>query len=265
MSNVRQLQQQQKACGVKSCSFVPQLTPSLPPAGLLALPALSNLSASSQSSITAACFLNQVGHHCNTCHSAAHSKAYHVYTPTPPPLFTTISSHLPPPHTHCALSAALKIVNNCCVGLCCGVDQAVNRMLPAAMRSSRPTNFFKQLCVESTGTASFTMFAPIGQVTNATAFHQETKKRRSWNCGSGDFIVQPVASASNVRLVKVAQHGTAWVLLIACAAVSGLLSSTAWHGNGLCFWLCAAVRSSILHHGLTLALIGTLDLFVRIQ
>ena len=75
----------------------------------------------------------------------------------------------------------------------------MNRMLPEAIRSSRPTNFFKQLCVESTGTASFTMFAPIGQLTNVTAFHQETKKRRSWNCGSGDFIVQPVASASNVR------------------------------------------------------------------
>ena len=98
----------------------------------------------------------------------------------------------------------------------------MNRMLPVAMRSSRATNFFKQLCVESTGTASFTMFAPIGQVTNVTAFHQETKKRRSWNCGSGDFIVQPVASASNIRL--------AWVVLVACASAVRLdqVSSMAW-------------------------------------
>ncbi len=72
-------------------------------------------------------------------------------------------------------------------GLWCGVDQKVNAMLPQPM------------CVESTGTASFTMFAPISQATNITPFHQETKKRRSWNCGSGDFIVQPLSTADSVR------------------------------------------------------------------
>lgn len=84
-------------------------------------------------------------------------------------------------------------------GLCCGVDQAVNSMLPQPMRSDRPGSLFKHLCVESTGTASFTLFAPIGQACNVTAFHQETKKRRSWNVGTGDFIVQPLSTADNVR------------------------------------------------------------------
>ena len=83
--------------------------------------------------------------------------------------------------------------------MCCGVDQAVNAMLPAAMRSDRAGSLFKQMCVESTGTASFTFFAPCGQAPNLTAFHQETKKRRSWNCGSGDFIVQPLSTAASVR------------------------------------------------------------------
>jgi len=83
--------------------------------------------------------------------------------------------------------------------LCCGVDQAVNAMLPAAMRSDRAGSLFKQMCVESTGTASFTFFAPCGQASNLTAFHQETKKRRSWNCGCGDFIVQPLSTAASVR------------------------------------------------------------------
>ena len=86
-----------------------------------------------------------------------------------------------------------------CAGLWCGVDQAVNAMLPKALQSTRPGNLFRQLCVESTGTASFTLFAPISQATNITPFHQETKKRRSWNCGSGDFIVQPLATADTVR------------------------------------------------------------------
>jgi len=84
-------------------------------------------------------------------------------------------------------------------GLWCGVDQKVNAMLPQPMQSSRAGNFFRHLCVESTGTASFTMFAPISQATNITPFHQETKKRRSWNCGSGDFIVQPLSTADSVR------------------------------------------------------------------
>lgn len=69
-------------------------------------------------------------------------------------------------------------------GLCCGVDQGANRMFPGAVQSSRAGSVFKHMSVESTGTASFTFFAPIGCKTNITAFHQETKKRRSWNCGT---------------------------------------------------------------------------------
>ncbi|DBA78805.1 hypothetical protein WJX77_001831 [Trebouxia sp. C0004] len=87
-------------------------------------------------------------------------------------------------------------------GVWCGVDQKVNAMLPQPMQSSRAGNFFRHLCVESTGTASFTMFAPISPATNITPFHQETKKRRSWNCGSGDFIVQPLSTADNVRKLE---------------------------------------------------------------
>jgi hypothetical protein len=53
--------------------------------------------------------------------------------------------------------------------------------------------------VESTGTRTFTFFAPAGGGTNLTAFHHETKKRRSYNLGSGDYIVQPLATADNAR------------------------------------------------------------------
>ena len=52
---------------------------------------------------------------------------------------------------------------------------------------------------ESTGTSTFTLFAPAGGGGNLTAFHFETKRRRSYNLGTGDFIVQPVATASNTR------------------------------------------------------------------
>jgi len=55
------------------------------------------------------------------------------------------------------------------------------------------------MCVESNGAASFTLFAACGLATNITPFHQETKKRRSFNCGAGDFIVQPLCTADNVR------------------------------------------------------------------
>ncbi|KAA6427763.1 MAG: hypothetical protein FRX49_02426 [Trebouxia sp. A1-2] len=87
-------------------------------------------------------------------------------------------------------------------GLWCGVDQTANQMFPPALRSDRPDSFFKQMCVESTGAASFTLFAACGPATNITPFHQETKKRRSFNCGTGDFIVQPLCTADNVRQVE---------------------------------------------------------------
>lgn len=57
-------------------------------------------------------------------------------------------------------------------------------------------NFMK---MESTGTASWVLFAPVGQGSNLTGFHQETKKRRSFNCGSQDLIVQALATADNQR------------------------------------------------------------------
>ncbi|KAL0040081.1 hypothetical protein WJX79_005501 [Trebouxia sp. C0005] len=53
-------------------------------------------------------------------------------------------------------------------GLWCGVDQTANQMFPPALRSDRPDSFFKQMCVESTG----------------------------------DFIVQPLCTADNVRQVE---------------------------------------------------------------
>lgn len=42
------------------------------------------------------------------------------------------------------------------------MDQGVNTMFPEAVQSSRAGSVFKQMSVESTGTASFTLFAPIG-------------------------------------------------------------------------------------------------------
>jgi hypothetical protein len=84
-------------------------------------------------------------------------------------------------------------------GMPCGVDAAVNGMLPHAVASNRGTNLFHALKNESTGTRTFTLFAPAGAVPNLTAFHYETKKRRSYNIGSGDLIIQPLATLDNVR------------------------------------------------------------------
>ena len=47
--------------------------------------------------------------------------------------------------------------------------------------------------------ASFTLFAALGPGSVLTAFHRETKLRRSFNCGSGDFIMQPLAIESELR------------------------------------------------------------------
>ena len=52
---------------------------------------------------------------------------------------------------------------------------------------------------ESTGTGTFTFFAAAGPQGNLTAFHFETKRRRSYNLGGGDFIVQPLATQGNAR------------------------------------------------------------------
>lgn len=84
-------------------------------------------------------------------------------------------------------------------GMPCGIDNAVNAMMPHAVASNRGTNLFHALKNESTGTRTFTLFAPIGGGTNLTAFHFETKRRRSYNCGSGDLIVQPLATLENIR------------------------------------------------------------------
>jgi hypothetical protein len=50
--------------------------------------------------------------------------------------------------------------------------------------------------LESSGTASWVHFLPLGGGTNLTAFHRETKQRRSFNLGSGDVVVQPLATAA---------------------------------------------------------------------
>ena len=84
-------------------------------------------------------------------------------------------------------------------GLSCGVDDATNAMLPAPLRSTRADSLLRFMRVESTGVASFTLFAPLGPGAGLTAFHQETKQRRSFNCGTGDFIVQPLTVASHIR------------------------------------------------------------------
>lgn len=39
------------------------------------------------------------------------------------------------------------------------------------------------------------MFVPCGGGVNLTAFHFETKRRRSYNLGSGDYIIQVGAVA----------------------------------------------------------------------
>ena len=49
------------------------------------------------------------------------------------------------------------------------------------------------------GVASFTLFAPLGPGSTLTAFHRETKQRRSFNCGSQDFIIQPLAVEAELR------------------------------------------------------------------
>ena len=49
--------------------------------------------------------------------------------------------------------------------------------------------------------ATFTLFAPIGPGPVLTAFHRESKSRRSLNCGSGDLIIQPLAVESELRCV----------------------------------------------------------------
>ena len=84
-------------------------------------------------------------------------------------------------------------------GLSCSINDASNAMLPPPLRSNRADSLLRFMRVESTGVATWTLFAPLGPGAGLTAFHQETKQRRSFNLGSGDFIVQPLAVASHVR------------------------------------------------------------------
>lgn len=86
-----------------------------------------------------------------------------------------------------------------CPGLSCAFNDATNAVLPPPLRSSRGDSLLRFMRVESTGVASFTLFAPLGPGTGLTSFHQETKQRRSFNMGTGDFIIQPLAVASHVR------------------------------------------------------------------
>jgi hypothetical protein len=84
-------------------------------------------------------------------------------------------------------------------GMPCQVDALSNGMLPHAVRSSRSTNLFHFLKNESTGTGTFTLFNGVGPGANLTAFHFETKRRRSYNCATGDYIIQPLAASANTR------------------------------------------------------------------
>lgn len=79
------------------------------------------------------------------------------------------------------------------------MNDAANTMVPPALQSNRPESLFHCMKVESSGTASYTLFAALGGPPKLTAFHQETKKRRSFNLGCGDFIIQPLATAENIR------------------------------------------------------------------
>ncbi|KAK3278242.1 hypothetical protein CYMTET_13807 [Cymbomonas tetramitiformis] len=87
-------------------------------------------------------------------------------------------------------------------GIRCVVNDAANCMLPDAVRSDRPDSLFNFLKVESVGTASWVFFAPLGGGPPITAFHQETKRRRSYNLGRGDLIIQPLATAANVKRLE---------------------------------------------------------------
>ncbi|KAK9807920.1 hypothetical protein WJX73_002288 [Symbiochloris irregularis] len=87
-------------------------------------------------------------------------------------------------------------------GLSCAVNDATNAMLPAPLRSCRGDSLLRFMRVESTGVATFTLFAPMGPATGLTAFHQETKQRRSFNCGTGDLIMQPLAVEAHVRKLE---------------------------------------------------------------
>ncbi|GMH34497.1 hypothetical protein BSKO_02331 [Bryopsis sp. KO-2023] len=84
-------------------------------------------------------------------------------------------------------------------GLSCAVNDGANSMLPLMLRSDRPESLLKFMKVESTGTSTFTFFLPLGGGANITAFHFETKRLRSLNCGTGDLIFQPLATEENLR------------------------------------------------------------------
>ncbi len=100
-------------------------------------------------------------------------------------MFTATLSTAPTSHVH--------------AGLCCGVDLSCNFMFAATLSTARASSVFNFNKIESTGTASWTLYAPVGAGISVTGFHQETKKRRSYNCGRGDMIVQLLASHSQTR------------------------------------------------------------------
>jgi hypothetical protein len=87
-------------------------------------------------------------------------------------------------------------------GVACAVDEETNANVPMSHRTCRPTNVLNFLKVESLGTRTWTCYDPISHRGNVTAFHYETKKRRSYNLGSGDYIIQPIATAPNNRLLQ---------------------------------------------------------------
>jgi len=75
------------------------------------------------------------------------------------------------------------------------VNDVINDAVPSVVRTDRKDTVFTFDNIESDGVASWNYFAPLGGGCPITAFHQETKKRRAWNLGCGDFIVQPLATS----------------------------------------------------------------------
>mmetsp|Transcript_518 Transcript_518/g.1827 ORF Transcript_518/g.1827 Transcript_518/m.1827 type:complete len:759 (+) Transcript_518:224-2500(+) len=89
-------------------------------------------------------------------------------------------------------------------GICCAVNDAVNSVLPAPLRTSRPTSFLDLMKVESPGTASWTLSRPLGPGPCISAFQEEMKKRRALSLGFGDLVIQPLATgAYAARLERV--------------------------------------------------------------
>ena len=146
--------------------------------------------------------------------------------------FPTSPPHPLEPHYAQALAQKCRCNEAAAAGLCCAVNDAANEMVPPALRSNRPESLFHCMKVESSGTASYTLFAALGGPPKLTAFHQETKKRRSFNLGCGDFIIQPLATAESIR------HGLINLLLLKC------MSLLRGGGSSVTSWCCSCAQEA---------------------